>query len=239
MPGFLEVIFRTFTAFIILWVFVHILGKQAIFQKTYHLFIATITMGTIAGNLAFNLNIRFLYFILSFVMMGMVIFTLNTLAVKKHRCKKWIEGEPTILIEKGKILEESLRKIGYSLEMLTQALRGKDIFYIEEVECAILEVNGTLSVLKKAEYQTILRKDVNLFPPANKVPLELVMDGEILEENLFHHDYDKEWLMAELKKRNLDVSEVSYAVVGSKGNLYIDLNQDHLSKKSPQTMHHF
>lgn len=228
MPGSLEIILRTFTAFIILWVFIHILGKQTIFQKTYHLLIATITMGTIAGNLAFNINIRFLYFILSFVIMGTVVFILNTLSVKNHRYKEWIEGEPTILIQEGKVLEESLKKIGYSLDMLTQALRGKDIFNIEEVECAILEVNGSLSVLKKAEYQHIIRKDLNLVPPSNTVPVELVIDGEILDKNL-SNQYNKEWLLAELKKRNVLVSEISYAVVGSKGNLYIDLFQDHIS----------
>ncbi|MFC4801755.1 DUF421 domain-containing protein [Neobacillus sp. GCM10023253] len=188
MPVSLEIIFRTLTAFIILWVFLHILGKQTIFQKTYHLFIATITMGTIAGNLAFNINIKFRYFILSFVIMGAVIFTLNTLTVKKHRYKEWIAGKPIFLIQEGKILEASLKKFGYSLDMLTQALRGKDIFNIEEVECAILEVSGSLS-----------------------------------------HDYDKDWFLAELKKRNVQVSEISYAVVGSKGNLYIDLFRDNSS----------
>lgn len=229
MPESLEIIFRTFTAFIILWVFVHMLGKQTIFQKTYHLFIASITMGTIAGNLAFNIKIRFLYFVLSFVIMGAVVFILNTLSVKNHRYKEWITGEPTTLIQEGEILEESLKKIGYSLDMLTQALRGKDIFNIDEVEFAILEVNGSLSVLKKAEYQNVMRKDLNLVPPSDKVPVELVIDGEILYKNLSNHHYNKKWLLAELKKRNLQVTEISYAVVGSKGKLYIDLFRDHLS----------
>src|SRR4051795_4205106 len=115
MPGFLEIILRTFTSFIILWVFVHLLGRQTFSQKTYHLYIATITMGTIAGNLAFNLNVKFRYFLLSFFLMGTVLFVLNTLTVKYHRYREWIEGKPTPLIHEGKVLEESLKKIGYSL----------------------------------------------------------------------------------------------------------------------------
>lgn len=231
MSGPLEIIFRTLTAFILLWVFVHMLGKHVIFQKTYHLLIATITMGTIAGNLAFNLNIKFRYFILAFMIMGVIIFTLNILSVKNHRFKRWIEGEPTFLIKEGKILEESLKKIGYSLDMLTQALRGKDIFNIDEVECAILEVNGSLSVLKKAEYQKVLRKDIHLTPSSSKAPVELVFDGELLEENLSDHDHNKEWFLAQLKMRNLQVSDIAYAVVGSNGNLYIDLFRDHVDEK--------
>ena len=68
MSGSIEIIFRTFTAFILLWVFVQLLGKQTIAQRTYHLYIASITMGTIAGNLAFNIKIKFLYFIIALLL---------------------------------------------------------------------------------------------------------------------------------------------------------------------------
>ena len=222
----LEIMIRTFTAFIILWIFVHILGKRTIFQKTYHLFIATITMGTIAGNLTFNYKIKFLYFILSFLIMGAVIFTLNLLSVKSQRFRELIAGKPVTLIQEGKILEVSLQKTGFSIDMLKQALRGKDIFNMEEVDWAILEVNGSLSVLKKAEYQNITRKDVNLNPPSYTVPVELIMDGKILSDNFSSSPYNEEWLNKELMKRNTQVSQIAYAVVGTKGNLYIDLYQD-------------
>ncbi|WP_090768293.1 DUF421 domain-containing protein [Bacillus sp. OK048] len=122
-----------------------------------------------------------------------------------------------------------MKQMGYSLESLKQALRGKDIFNIEEVECAILEINGSLSVLKKQQYQNTTNQDLTLLPPSGTVPIELVYDGEILYENLSQHTYDEEWVMAELKKRNLAVSDISYAVIGTKGNLYIDLFGNQLS----------
>jgi uncharacterized membrane protein YcaP (DUF421 family) len=223
MSGSIEIIFRTFTAFILLWVFVQLLGKQTIAQRTYHLYIASITMGTIAGNLAFNIKIKFLYFIISMIIMGTVVFMLNLVAVRNPRFGKWIAGEPTILIQKGQILEESMERMGYSLDSLKQGLRGKDIFNIEEVECAILEINGALSVLKKKQYQNTTKQDLPLRSPAGAVPIELVYDGKILYENLSEHTYDEEWLMAELQKRKLSPLDISYAVVGTKGNLYIDL----------------
>jgi uncharacterized membrane protein YcaP (DUF421 family) len=221
MSGSIEIIFRTFTAFILLWVFVQLLGKQTITQRTYHLYIASITMGTIAGNLAFNIKIKFLYFIISIIIMGTVVFMLNLVAVRNPRFGKWIAGEPAILIQKGQILEETMERMGYSLDSLKQALRGKDIFNIEEVECAILEINGTLSVLKKKQYQNTIKQD--LLSSAGTVPIELVYDGKILYENLSEHTYDEERLMAELQKRKLSPLDISYAVVGTKGNLYIDL----------------
>ncbi|MFJ5760602.1 DUF421 domain-containing protein [Neobacillus sp. NPDC093182] len=223
-----EIIFRTFTSFILLWVFVQLLGKQTIAQRTYHLYIASITMGTIAGNLAFNIKIKFLYFIIAISIMGSIVFMLNLVAVRNHRFRKWIAGEPATLIEKGQILEESMERMGYSLDSLKQALRGKGIFNIDEVECAILEVNGSLSVLKKPQYQNTTKQDLSLRPTAENIPVELVYDGNILYENLTKHTYDEEWLMAELKKRNLTVHDISYAVVGTKGNLYIDLFHDQI-----------
>ena len=223
MSGSIEIIFRTFTAFILLWVFVQLLGKQTIAQRTYHLYIASITMGTIAGNLAFNIKIKFLYFIISIIIMGTVVFMLNLVAVRNPRFGKWIAGEPAILIQKGQILEGSMKRMGYSLDSLKQALRGKDIFNIEEVECAILEINGTLSVSKKEQYQNTTKQDLPLLSSAGTVPIELVYDGKILYKNLSEHTYDEEWLMAELQKRKLSPLDISYAVIGTKGNLYIDL----------------
>ncbi|WP_419887142.1 DUF421 domain-containing protein [Neobacillus niacini] len=223
------IIFRTFTAFILLWIFIQILGKQTIAQRTYHLYIASITMGTIAGNLAFNIKVKFLYFIIAFIIMGTIVFMLNLVAVRKPRFQKWIAGEPATLIQEGQILEESMERMGYSLDSLKQALRGKDIFNINEVECAILEINGSLSVLKKPQYQNTTKQDLSILPAAERVPVELIHDGKIIYENLTQHTYDEEWLMAELKKRNLSVCDISYAVVGTKGNLYIDLFRDQLN----------
>jgi uncharacterized membrane protein YcaP (DUF421 family) len=228
MLEWIEVIFRTFTAFILLWIFVQLLGKQTITQRTYHLYIASITMGTIAGNLAFNIKIKFLYFIIAICIMGTVVFMLNLVAVRNHRFRKWIAGEPATLIQNGQILEESMERMGYSLDSLKQALRGKDIFNLDEVECAILEVNGSLSVLKKPQYQNTTKQDLGLLPTAETVPVELIYDGEILYENVTKDIYDEKWLINELKKRNLVVHDISYAVVGTKGNLYIDLFSDQL-----------
>lgn len=223
-----EIIFRTFTSFILLWIFVQLLGKQTIAQRTYHLYIASITMGTIAGNLAFNIKIKFLYFIIAIIIMGTIVFMLNLIAVRNQRFRKWIAGEPVTLIQNGQILEEAMERMGYSIDSLKQALRGKDIFNIDEVECAILEVNGSLSVLKKTQYQYTTKQDFNLLPTAENAPVELVYDGEILYENLTKHTYNEQWLGDELKKRKISVKDISYAVVGTKGNLYIDLFRDQL-----------
>ncbi|MBU8918492.1 DUF421 domain-containing protein [Bacillus sp. FJAT-29953] len=223
MQGAIEVILRTFTAFILLWLFVMVLGKQTIAHKSYHLYIASITMGTIAGNLAFNVKVKFLYFIIAIILMGTIVFMLNWVTVQKPHIGKWIAGEPATLIQNGQILKQSMEQMGYSLQSLKQALRAKDIFNIEEVECAILETNGSLSILKKEKYQNATKQDLNLLSPTRNIPVEMIYNGEILYANLTENGYDEEWIMTELKRRKLDVNDISYAVIGTKGNLYIEL----------------
>lgn len=223
MHGSMDIIIRTLTSFIILWVFVLVLGKQTIAQKTYHLYIASVTMGTIAGNLAFNVKIKSMYFIIASIIMGTIVFVLNLVAVRNPRFRKWIAGEPTTLIQNGQILVETMERIRYSMDSLKQALRGKDIFNIEEVDCAILESDGSLSVLKKAPYQTTTREDLTQLSSPESIPVELIYDGKIVTENMSHPRYSEKWLVKELNKRNLAITDVSYAVVGTKGNLYIDL----------------
>ncbi|MCM2532917.1 DUF421 domain-containing protein [Neobacillus pocheonensis] len=97
------------------------------------------------------------------------------------------------------------------------------------MECAILEIDGSLSVLKKPQYQNTTKQDLTILPSPETKPVELIYDGNILYENLSNHSYDEEWLLAELKKRNFAVFDIAYAVVGTKGNLSIDLFRNQLN----------
>lgn len=231
MPDSIEVIIRTFTAFLFLWFFTCILGKQTISQKTYSGFVASITLGTIAGNMAFNISISFWYFVLSLFVMGSIVYLLFFIALKSRKYRKWIAGEPTVVIENGKILDSQMKKLNFTLDSLNHALREKDVFYIEQVDLAILETDGSLSVLKKSDYQPVTKKDLSIISlPVEQPPIELIIDGEIVEKNLIQNQISTEWLSQELTKRLLNQKDIYYAVMRSNGQLYIDLYKDHLSK---------
>lgn len=123
-----------------------------------------------------------------------------------------------------------MKKIKYSLDSLIQSLREKDIFDIDEVEYAILETNGKISVKKKPEYKTVTMKDLKLpYSLKSSFPVELIMDREIQEDNLAVHGITKEWLTSQLSKKGKKVSDVFYAVKSTKGNLIIDYYKDHLA----------
>jgi uncharacterized membrane protein YcaP (DUF421 family) len=230
MHAYIDIFIRTITALIILLLIARILGKQTISNMTFHDFVTGITLGAIAANLAFNEKIEVWYLILSLIVITITSYTLSVIALKSRKLRKWISGSPTVMIEDGKILEDNMKKVRYTMDSLNQSLREKDIFNIEEVQYALLEDHGKLSVLKKDEYLYVTKKDLNIMSNSAFFPVELIMDGDIIEENLERNGLEKEWLLKELKKKGKKLSDVFYAVRGTKQQIVFDFYEDNINK---------
>jgi uncharacterized membrane protein YcaP (DUF421 family) len=220
---------RSILAFTSLFIAARILGKQTVSRMTIFDLIAVITLGSISANLAFAIEIETRYIFIVLLIFVFLIYISSFISLKSETARKLIAGDPTVVIEDGKILEHNMKMMRYSLDYLNQQLRQKDIFSIDEVQYALVENNGLLSVKKKEQHLNITRKDLNIYKPEVKFPVELIMDGEILEKNLQENNITIEWLQAELIKRQLTVRNVVYALLTSSNKLYIDTNDDHLN----------
>lgn len=115
----------------------------------FHEFVTAVIMGAIAANLAFNEKMEVMHLIISLIVFTCTSYLLSKMNLKSRKLRLLAEGSPTVLIEGGKIMENNLAKNKLTLDSLNQMLRQKDIFNIEEVEYALLEVNGQVSVMKK------------------------------------------------------------------------------------------
>ncbi|WPS89424.1 DUF421 domain-containing protein [Brevibacillus halotolerans] len=232
MHEYMETIGRTILSFGLLLLVARVLGKQTVSNMTFHDFVTGITMGAIAANLAFNEKIKMMELILSLAVFSGTSYLMSNIAIKIQKSRKWISGAPTVLIENGKILEENMRKNKYTMDSLNQSLRQKDIFNLQEVENAVVENNGKLSVQKKTEFQSVTKKDLQIFTGGKeKFPIELVMEGQILEDNLRQNKLSKDWLHKEIKRIGKDLDEIFYAVKTSNGTIVFDFYADHI--KSP------
>jgi uncharacterized membrane protein YcaP (DUF421 family) len=206
-----------------------LLGKSTIAQMTYHDFVASITLGAITANIAFNDKISFWNLIASAITYTGIAYLLMALSLKNRRFRNWFSGKPTLLIQEGKILENNLRKLKISLDTLNQELREKDIFNIREVQYAVLELNGHLTVMRTPESMTATRKDLQLKVPSKQIfPIELIMDGKIIDNNLEQNHLSEEWLLAQVKKQSLSLDNVNYAVIGTDGTIYWDKVKDRI-----------
>ena len=225
-----EVILRTLSAFVLLTLIAHILGKQTISQMTFHDYIASITLGSIVGNLTFNTSIHFSNFITALVIFSTIIFIATFVSLKNRKARALFNGEPTVVIQDGKILEKNMEKLKFTLDSLNQSLRRKDIFDIDEVEYALIEADGRLSVLKKPPYRNVTRKDLGISTPQQSTfPIELIMDCQMITKNFTQNHLTKSWILTELKQRGLTLTDVSYCVQGTNDQLYFDLYKDQIT----------
>ncbi|MBU5485907.1 DUF421 domain-containing protein [Clostridium sp. MSJ-11] len=228
----LVVVVRSIIGYFSLFIFTRALGKQQISQLTFFDYVLGITIGSIAASLTTDLSSRAWPHWVGLFTWAILSFLLQSMTIKWMYIAKYVDGEPTIVIMNGEIMEDALRKMKYRIEDVLQLLRNKDIFDLSEVEFAILEPNGNISVLKKAEHNPLTPKDMNISVQPSNISTELIYDGMIIEENLAKIKKDKNWLIKELKKQKVkDISQVFLATLESTGNLYIDKYEDNGKNK--------
>lgn len=229
MQEYMALLGRTVMAFIALLLISRILGKQTISNMTFHDFATGIMMGAIAANLAFNRQFPAIYLLLCLVILTLISYSSSAVALKFQRTRHWLAGAPTVVIEKGHLLEGNMRKIHYTLDSLNQSLREKEVFNLDEVDYAILETNGKLSVKKKEQFLSVCKQDLHIAASQSILPIELVMDGQILHRNLNENNISEEWLIQQIIHKEKEVHDIFYAVKTTNGNLIFDYYQDNLS----------
>jgi uncharacterized membrane protein YcaP (DUF421 family) len=213
---------QTSLVFFSLLILTRILGKTQVGQLTFYEYISGITIGSIAGSVVSADPDKVWSDFYDLILFVVLTYFLSFLTIKSRPLRKIIEGSPVIVIENGRILEENMLGMRFDLDELNGKLREKDVFDPAEVQYAIVETSGELSVIKKSDYQPLTKSDLNIHLPGPAFPLELIMDGEIIESNLHSPNYSKAWLEKQLAARNIsDVSQVTYAAIDSKGQLFI------------------
>ncbi len=137
MEDIIHTIIRTAISFILLMLLTFFVGKQINSHRNYFNFALSITLGSFVANMAFDINIKFLPMLFSFFTLVVIYYLLTITSFKSRLLRKWISGEPIVMIEKGKILESNMRKIKYSLDDLNRQLRELEIFDIRRVDYPI------------------------------------------------------------------------------------------------------
>lgn len=229
MMDHMAILLRSISAFLILLVITRILGKQTLSNMNFHEFVTAVILGAIAANFAFNEKINIWHLLISFAVFTATSYILSKIIIKSRRFRMWAEGTPSVLIEGGKILEDNMRKNKLTADTLNQMLRQKDVFDITEVQYALLENNGQLSVLKKKEHQNTTLKDFKKGKDdSQQFPIELIIDGQILHKNFDSNNISLDWFNNQLKSHKVTVEKVFYAVKGSHGQLYLDYYKDEI-----------
>lgn len=203
------------------------MGKQQVAQLTFFDYVVGITIGSIASTLSVQVNENALATLVGMGTWTILAILLAVLGVHNILVRKIVNGKATVVIENGKILEENLKKIRIPMDELISELRTQGVFNISDVEFAMFEPGGKISIQNKSQKQPLTPSDLNLHTQYDGLPTTLIMDGSILTDALQSLNLSRAWLHYQLGKQNLhDVTEVSLAQLDTKGNLYVDLKGD-------------
>jgi uncharacterized membrane protein YcaP (DUF421 family) len=227
----LVVIVRALIGFFSLLIFARIIGKEQISQLNFFDYVLGITIGSIAATLTTDLSSKAWPHWIGLLTWCALGYLMEIISTKWRYAAKYLEGEPAIVIMNGKIMENVLRKMKYRISEVLELLRNKGVFDVTQVDFAIIEPNGQISILLKPEHQPLTPKDMKIAVSPAGISTELVYDGMIIEENLRQLNKDKPWLLKELKKQGIhDISEVFLVTLNPAGSLYVDRYDDHLKK---------
>ncbi|MHB8065718.1 MAG: DUF421 domain-containing protein, partial [Ruminiclostridium sp.] len=170
----LVVFVRSIIGFFSLLIFAKILGKQQISQLTFFDYILGITIGSIGATLTTDLSSRSWPHWIGLFSWALLGYLTEYITMKWRYAAKLLEGEPTIVIMNGKIMESALRKMKYRVSEIMELLRNKNIFDLVQVDFAIIEPNGEISVLLKPEYQPLTAKDMHIQKTSEGISTELI-----------------------------------------------------------------
>ncbi|WP_257967877.1 DUF421 domain-containing protein [Peribacillus deserti] len=228
-----DVMYRSLIFIVVLFVVTKILGKKHISQLSFFEYITGITLGDIAGEVILGEDMHIMHGVAGILVFSAISYISDILTLKSRKFRAVIEGRDTVFIQDGKIREKGLKKEKYTIEDLAALLRDKGVFEIKDVEYAILEPKGKLSVLLKKENQPLTAKDLNLFLPNEKEPQTIIMDGQVIYEALAKTGKNIQWVKTELKKLGTTIDQVFFAQVNTYGDLSADLYDDQTKPSHP------
>jgi uncharacterized membrane protein YcaP (DUF421 family) len=221
-----DIIVRSFLFIVVLFLITKLVGKKQISQISFFEYVSGITIGSIAAEVITGLETNIFYGSISILIFGLTTLFVDFTNLKSKKFRDFVEGRGAVLIKDGKIQEEVMKKERYSIDELATLLRKQNVFRVADVEFAVLEPSGDLSVLLKKENRPLTPKDLNLIVANEKEPQTVIMDGKILNDPLAASGKNRAWLFIELEKLGVTLDNVFFAQIDSYGELTVDLYDD-------------
>ena len=212
--------FRAIVLYIIVLVVMRLMGKREIGQLQPFELAISIMIADLASIPMTEIGIPItngIIPILGLLIMHLIISIIN---MKSIKAREIICGKPRILIYRGKIDEKALIKERFTINELEERLRGNNIMNLGDIEYAILETSGQVTVIPKPEKRNVIAEDLNITPEYEGIPYDLVVDGKVMNKNLKKIGKDYNWLKKEVRKFNVNPEEALIVTYDGKGQIF-------------------
>lgn len=215
-------VYRTIVIYLILLLVMRIMGKREVGKLSPFDFVVAIVIAELAALPMDKEEMSLVHGMAPiFTLVGAEIF-LSWLSLKSTWVRRFINGTPSVLVENGRLVEEEMRRNRYNVNDLLAQLREKGYANVADVEFAILETSGQLSVIPKAERRPVTPADLGLKVSAEGLPVILVIDGQLQERNLARIGWNRKKAEEVLRRKGVtDIKKVLLATVDSRGEVYV------------------
>lgn len=204
MSDFLNICFRTILVLIILFFITKMMGKKQISELNFFDYIVGITIGSIAADISLDIEKNMIAGIAALFIYGFISYIISFVSIKSILARRFFIGVPTVLVEKGKIIESGLKKSKIDVNDLLMVARENGYFNLDEIDYALMEVNGNISFLPKEKEKPVTKKDIKIKCSNEGLTVNAIIDSKYMANNMKAINKDKEWLDHELKVNGYD-----------------------------------
>lgn len=199
MSDFLNICFRTILILIILFFITKMMGKKQISELNFFDYVVGITIGSIAADISLDIEKNMIAGIAALFIYGFISYIISFVSIKSILARRFFIGVPTVLVEKGKIIESGLKKSKIDVNDLLMEARENGYFNLDEIDYALMEVNGNISFLPKEKEKPVTKKDMKIKCNNEGLTVNAIIDSKYMANNMKAINKDKEWLDHELK----------------------------------------
>lgn len=211
---------RSIILYIIVLIVMRLMGKREIGQLQPFELAISIMIADLASIPMTETGIPITRGIIPILGLLVMHLSISVINLKSLRAREIICGKPTILIYRGKIVEEALKKERFTINELEERLRGNNVFNVGDVEYAILETSGQVTVIQKPNKRTTIPEDFNIMPEYEGIPYDLVIDGKIMNENLKKIGKNYQWLKKQVNKFNMQPEQALLVTFDGKQQIF-------------------
>ena len=227
----LIIFFRSIILYIVVLVVMRMMGKREIGQlQPFELAIA-IMIADLASIPMTDIGIPISNGIIPICGLLVMHLLISSINIKSRKMRELICGKPTILIYQGRIDEQKLKKERFTINELQEKLRSSNVMDLGDVEYAILETSGDITVIQKPNKRNLIPEDLGLMPDYEGISYNLVVDGKVISENLRMIDKDYEWLKKQVQKFNIKPEEALIVSINGRGNIFCQKKEQGIEKK--------
>ena len=202
----------------VLFIIAKIIGHKQVAQLEFFDYITGITIGSIAAELATTLDKPWWKPTVSMIVFGVITVILSVLTRKLPRSRKFINGTPTIVLNDGKLYRKNMKKAKLELSEFLLLCRQEGYFNLDDIQTAVYEYNGKLSILPVSTKRPLTPEDMKLSPLPEHIGTEVIMDGRIIGSNLRRRDLSVAWLQKELKSQGYQSAKQIFLGICGKNN---------------------